>query len=242
MIDKEALWRDWQAAPTPAHRNAIAEAYLYLAQAVARRFTGRGAETEDLVQVASLALLHAIERFDAGKGLQFTTFAVPTIAGEVRNHLRDKARLVRLPRRGSELLSRIERAREEQFRLTGREPSVPELAQLLHETPDSVLSALEMRAGAVTLSLDAETADDGPTLAEQLGAEEEAFGRVESEDALQSLFKRLPPPLGTVLRERYVQGRSQREIAARLGVSQMQISRLEKKAITLLRAKKEEML
>lgn len=242
MIDKEMLWQSYIADPSPLNRNAIAEAYLYLAHAVARRFIGRGVETEDLIQVASLALLNAIERFDIGKGMQFTTFAVPTIAGVVRNHLRDKARLVRLPRRGNEMLARVAKVRESFFREQGREPSVSELAELLHETEDAVLSALEMRSSAAPLSLDAQMEEDGPTLADQLGTEEEAFGRLEESDAVSSMLRRLPDQLAAVLRLRYLQNMSQREVAEQLGVSQMQVSRLERKALALLREKREEIL
>ena len=217
MIDKDALWQAYLQAPTTQNRNAVAEAYLYLAQAVARRFAGRGVETQDLTQVASLALLHAIERYDAGKGLKFTTFAVPTIAGEVRNYLRDKGNLVRLPRSASELLLRVHKARETHFRETGREPSVQELSELLGVSSDAILS-------------------------DQLGAEETAFGRLEGEDAVDSLLRALPEPLPTVLKARYFENKNQREIAAALGVSQMQVSRLERRAIALLREKREEIL
>ena len=242
MIDKDALWQAYLQTPTTRNRNAVAEAYLYLAQAVARRFAGRGVETQDLTQVASLALLHAIERYDAGKGLKFTTFAVPTIAGEVRNYLRDKGNLVRLPRSASELLLRVHKARETHFRETGREPSVQELSELLGVSSDAILSALEMRSNAIPVSLDATLDDDSPTLADQLGAEETAFGRLEGEDAVDSLLRALPEPLPTVLKARYFENKNQREIAAALGVSQMQVSRLERRAIALLREKREEIL
>lgn len=242
MIDKDALWQAYLQTPTTQNRNAVAEAYLYLAQAVARRFAGRGVETQDLTQVASLALLHAIERYDAGKGLKFTTFAVPTIAGEVRNYLRDKGNLVRLPRSASELLLRVHKARETHFRETGREPSVQELSEQLGVSADAILSALEMRSNAIPVSLDATLDDDGPTLADQLGAEETEFGRLEGEDAVDSLLRALPEPLPTVLKARYFENKNQREIAAALGVSQMQVSRLERRAIALLREKREEIL
>lgn len=240
MSNKEALWQAYSSNRTPAQRNAIAEQYLYLAQAVARRFIGRGVETEDLIQVAYLALLHAVERFDAAKGLQFTTFAVPTIAGEVRNYLRDKGRLVRLPRRESELLARVAREGETFFRVHGREPSVAELSELLKETPDMILSALEAHSSAMPASLDAESEDGLPALSERLGADEKAFDQLELEDEMQSMLRRLSEPMAAVLHARYVENKSQREVAAMLGVSQMQISRLERKAIGLLRQMREE--
>ena len=158
----------------------------------------------------------------------------------MRNYLRDKGRLVRLPRRESELLARIARQREAFFRESGREPSVYELAQRLEETPDAILSALEAHSGLGHLSLDAEPEDGTPALSERLGAEEQEFARLEREDEVQSMLRSLAEPMGTVLRARYMQSKSQREVAAMLGVSQMQVSRLERKALTLLRQLQEE--
>ena len=149
---------------------------------------------------------------------------------------------MRLPRSASELLLRVHKARETHFRETGREPSVQELSELLGVSSDAILSALEMRSNAIPVSLDATLDDDGPTLADQLGAEETEFGRLEGEDAVDSLLRALPEPLPTVLKARYFENKNQREIAAALGVSQMQVSRLERRAIALLREKREEIL
>lgn len=112
----------------------------------------------------------------------------------------------------------------------------------MEASEDAVLQALEMRSGAIMLSLDAQQEEDGPTLAEQLGEEEGAFDRLEQSDAVESLLRSLPQQLSSVLRIRYLEGKSQRETAASLGVSQMQVSRLERKAIALLRKSREEML
>ncbi len=220
----------------PALRNALVEEYLYLAQAVARRFAGRGADVDDLAQVASIALMRALERFDCGKGVKFTTFAVPTLAGELRNYLRDKARLVRLPRRGSELLPRIGREREALFQRLGREPSVTELAEALNLPPDDVLDALEMQRAAQAMSLDSAPDDDGTPMAALLGQEEEAFGQMESDDLVKSLLAQLEGKSRFVIEERFLRQRSQRDIARDLGVSQMQVSRLERRALAALRA------
>lgn len=221
----------------PELRNALAEEYLYLAQAVARRFVGRGVEYEDLVQVASIALLHAIERFDASKGLAFTTFAMPTLTGEVRNHLRDKSRLVRLPRRGSELLPRIAREREAFWQDNMREPSVTELAERIGVAADDVIDAMEMQRTTQAMSLDMPATEDGLTLEGLLGEEEAEYDRIEVSDMVSHMLSQLEGNTRFVIEERFLRQRSQREVAKDLGVSQMQVSRLERRALALLRSK-----
>ncbi len=221
----------------PGLRNELAEAYLYLAQAVARRFAGRGVETEDLIQVASIALLHALERFDCGMGLQFTTFAMPTLAGEVRNFIRDKGRVVRLPRRGGELLPRLAREREAFWQRFGREATAEELAGVIGISPDDVLDALEMQRATQAVSFEATLSEDGLTLEGLLGEEEAAYDRIESRDAVTRLLSQLEGTSRFVIEERFLRQRSQRDIARELGVSQMQISRLERRALSALRAK-----
>ncbi len=237
QTDKQKLLSAYCATRDPGLRNQLVEEYLYLAQAVARRFSGRGAETEDLSQVASIALIRALERFDCDKGLAFTTFAVPTMAGEVRNYLRDKARLVRLPRRGGELFPRIARAREAFFKEHGREPSVQEIAEAIGIAPDDVLDALEMQRATQALSLDTPPDDDGQSLENMLGQDEEAFARIEAKDLISSLLSQLEGRSRFIIEERFLRRRSQREIAKDLGVSQMQVSRLERRALATLKSK-----
>ena len=236
MTDKQALLQAYCQHPTPALRNAVVEAYLYLAQAVARRFAGRGVELEDLTQVASMALIKAIDRFDCAKGLAFTTFAMPTLAGEVRNYLRDRGRAVRIPRRGAELYARIARTRESFLREQRQEPTMQELADALQVRQDDILDALEMQRTTQALSLDAALGEEGGTLEHLLGREEEAFGRIEDADAAKRLLDMLEGPMRFVLEERFLHQRSQRDVAAALGVSQMQVSRLERRALAVLRA------
>lgn len=221
----------------PALRNALAEDFLYLAHAVAKRFSGRGAETEDLKQVASMALLSALERFDCGLGLAFTTFAMPTLAGAVRNYIRDKARLVRLPRRGSELLPRLLQEREAFWQKNGREATADELALALGVQTDAVLDALEMQRAALAVSIDATLSEDGQTLEDLLGNDEAAYDRVDESDQVDRLLAQLEGTSRFIIEERFLRQRSQREIAKDLGVSQMQVSRLERRALTKLREK-----
>lgn len=235
--NKRELLNAYCQTKDPDLRNQVAEAYLYLAQAVARRFTGRGVELEDLVQVASIALLHAIERFDADKGLAFTTFAMPTLTGEVRNYLRDKSRLVRLPRRGSELLPRIAREREAFWQENAREPTVNELAERLRISADDVIDALEMQRTTQAMSLDMTPTEDGPTLENLLGQDEEEYDRIEADDMITHMLSQLEGTSRFVIEERFLRQRSQRDVAKDLGVSQMQVSRLERRALAYLRGR-----
>lgn len=216
-------------------RNELAEEYLYLAHAVARRFTGKGVETEDLNQVASMALLRALERFDLEKGVAFTSFVVPTLAGELRNYLRDKARPLRVPRQGSELLTKIARERELFLQKYMREPLVPELAKRLGISQDAVLDALEIQRATQSISLDASFAEEESSLLDVLGKEETAYSDLEMSDYINGLLSQLDSHARYVLEQRFFQQRNQRDVARDLGISQMQVSRLEKRALQLLR-------
>jgi RNA polymerase sigma-B factor len=217
-------------------RNALVEEYLYMAQAVARRFSGRGAEVDDLIQVASVALLRALERYDADKGVAFTSFAVPTMVGEIRNYLRDKVKPLRFPRQSSELLLKIKKIRENFVQGHMREPSVMELSAALGVPQDAVLDALEVQQAAQSVSLDASVSkEESTTLSELLGAEETAYNDLEMVDYLNRLLSALEGNARYVLEQRFFHQRNQRDIARELGISQMQVSRLERRALQILR-------
>lgn len=235
--DKQEMMQAYCRTRDAELRNALAEEYLYLSRAVAGRFSGRGVEVEDLVQVASIALLHALERFDCKKGLAFTTYAVPTIAGEVRNYLRDKTHIVRLPRRGNELLPRILRERDAFYQIHHREPTVEELSRIVGVAQDHVLDVLEMHRRVQSVSLDTSPADDESPLDAYLGKEEEAFDRVDMSDLIDSLLRQLEGKSRVIIEERFLHQKSQREVAGQLGISQMQVSRLERKALETLRSR-----
>ena len=217
-------------------RNTLAEEYLYMAQAVARRFSGRGAEVDDLIQVASVALLRALERYDVEKGVAFTSFAVPTMVGEIRNYLRDRVKPLRFPRQSSELLLKISRERESFLQKHMREPSVLELSSALNVPQDAVLDALEVQRAAQSVSLDASLSKEEPaTLSELLGQEETAYNDLEVVDYINRLLSQLEGKARYVLEQRFFHQRNQRDIARELGISQMQVSRLERRALQILR-------
>lgn len=234
------LLADYAAAPTPALRDRIVEANLYIARYIARRFSGRGVDYDDLFQVAALALVKALERFDPARGIQFQSFVTPSMVGEVKNYFRDKSRAIRLPRRGATLAREIDRATDALAQRLGRMPRVDELAAALAVSEDAVLEALEVGASAV-VSLDAAPADEeAPSLELFLGIDETGYTAVERRDALERAMAALDERRRAILRLRYFEGLSQREIAGRLGVSQMTVSREERKALEQLRQRARE--
>ena len=211
-----------------AEEEALLRENMPLVAAIARRYQNCGLLQEDMIQLGSIGLLQALRRFDPDRGLCFSTYAVPLIAGEIRRFLRDDG-MVKFSRETKSLALRIERVRREQGDLT-----VEELARQLQVTVEDVAAALASRTGA--LSLDAPTDEDGTDLQAFLGSadantEKDALRRVE----LKELFAVLSERERQVLFMRYFQDRTQNEVGKRLGLSQVQISRIEKKALLRMR-------
>jgi RNA polymerase sigma-B factor len=206
-----------------------------LAHQLARRFANRGETHDDLVQVASLALVRAAERFDPERGIMFSTFAAASIIGELKRHFRDRGWAVRAPRRLQELLLEIGSTVDRLHQELGRAPTVPELANAIHASEADVLEALEAGQSYRTTSLDAPQ-HGGQAMAESIGAEDAGFNGVENHSALTEALASLSERDRTIVRLRFVDGLSQSQIAARLEVSQMQISRLLAASLHQLRA------
>ena len=222
----------------PEYRDRAVEGHLYIAEIIARRFSGRGVDRDDLFQVAALALTRAAERFDPARGVQFSTFVTPSMVGEVKNYFRDKCRLIRTSRRSGELLRKVEAAREALTQSLGRAPRADEIADHTEIAEEDVLEALE----AVQLSpvsLDAPPPEGERSIAETLGAEDRGFLDFENADELKRLMERLSEKQRRVIELRFFENLSQREAAQRLGVSQMSISRAERGALSQLRREME---
>ncbi len=220
---------------TRPERDELVTSHLGLAHQLARRFANRGETHDDLVQVASLALVKAAERFDPERGIMFSTFAAASIIGELKRHFRDRGWAIRAPRRLQELLLEIGSTVETLSQELGRAPTVPELAQAINAPEADVLEALEAGQSYRTSSLDAPLAE-GQTMADSLGSDDDGFNRVDHHSALAMAMKSLSPHDQTIVRLRFVEGLSQSQIAAQLGVSQMQISRLLAASLRQLRA------
>jgi len=218
-------------------RNELVERFLPLARSVARRYERSSEPLEDLVQVASLALVKAVDRYDPARGCAFSSFAVPTIGGELKRHFRDRAWAVRPPRELQELTLRVERAAERMSQQLDRAPTVAELAAAIESTDEEVLEALQARGGRSALSLQAPTgAPDGQAVLEDiLGFSDDGYVRAEARVLLDGLLTGVSPRAREVLRLRFEQDLTQAEIGVLQGVSQMQISRTIRRAIDQLR-------
>jgi RNA polymerase sigma-B factor len=231
------LMERYAVTRSPALRDELVEAYLPLARAVARRFEGRGVEREDLQQVASIALMKAVERFEPERGFRFVTYAIPTIAGDVRNYLRDKASGMRVPRDARQKLYKMQQIREEFEREKYREPSAKELADQMQITPDELLMLLDMRNQTDIASLDAPVGEEGEAeLSAMLGSDDSGFERVEQAQWMNWILSKVDDQDRKLLTLRYRDRLGQRETAKKLGVSQMQVSRMERRVLARLRA------
>ena len=223
----------------PALRNELVEAHLGLAEYLARRFANRGEPLDDLVQVASLGLTKAVDRFDPERGLEFTTFATPTIVGELKRHFRDKGWAVRVPRRVQELHLRMGTVVNSLSQELGRSPTIPEIAQRAEVSVDEVLEAMEAGRAYRFSSIDAPAGDDedrtqSPAAA-QLGEDDTGLEEVEQRMLLSPLIASLPKREQMIIHLRFFRGMTQSEIAARLGISQMHVSRLLARSLAQLR-------
>lgn len=235
------LLNNYATAPSPAIMAELVEGYLPLSRAIARKFSGRGVEQEDLEQVAAMALMKAIERFEPQRGLKFSTFATPTIAGEVRNYLRDKGGLLRMSRDSRAMLFRLQKTRDALVQQLQREPSIRELARAMELSDDNLLALLDARAAAEVVSTDSAVGDeaDGTSLGDFLGETEQGYERVEDRAWMEWVFSQVTPTERQLLELRYVHRMGQRETAAHLGVSQMQVSRMERRILARLRQSEE---
>lgn len=234
----DALFTRAQAGERAA-RDAVAERYLPLARQLARRYQRADEPLDDLVQVASLGMLKAIERFDPSRGIAFSSYAVPTILGELKRHFRDRTWSVRVPRDLQELALRVDRAVGELSRQLRRAPSVAEIAQVVGVNEEQVLEALEAGAAYRASSLHAPRAGDaesGETVGDAIGGDDEGFGLAEDRATLSKLLRTIAPREQEVLRLRFVEDLTQAEIGARIGVSQMQVSRIIRQSLVRLRA------
>jgi RNA polymerase sigma-B factor len=218
-------------------RGELVEIHLPLVEYLARRFRNRGEWLDDLTQVATIGLIKSIDRFDLGRGVEFSTYATPTIVGEIKRHFRDKGWAVRVPRRLQELKLALTKAIGDLAQREGRAPTVAELAAHLQMSEEEVLEGLESANAYSTVSLDAPDSgdDDAPAVAESLGMLDEALEGVEYRESLKPLLERLPPREKKILLLRFFGNMTQSQIATELGISQMHVSRLLARTLTQLR-------
>ncbi len=218
-------------------RERLVEMYLPLAEHMARRFRNRGEQLDDLVQVASLALLKSIDGFDPNRGAAFTSYAIPMIVGELKRHFRDKGWDVRVPRRLQELRLEISKISGDLAQQLGRSPTVADLAAHLHVTDEEVIEALECSQAYRALSLHAPVTGDesGSELMDLLGGADPELETVENRAALRPALARLPDREQKIIAMRFFGNMTQSQIAAEIGISQMHVSRLLAHALGVLR-------
>lgn len=216
-------------------RDRIVQRCLPLADHIARRFEGRGESREDLVQVARVGLVNAVIRYDVDTGSEFLSFAVPTIMGEVRRYFRDNSWSLKVPRRLKELHLRLGAATAELSQRLGRAPTASELAAELGMDRDEVVEGLVASSSYKTLSIDSTGSEDVPAILDTLGAADAGLDRIENREALRPLLSELPERERTVLMLRFFESMTQTQIAERVGISQMHVSRLLARSLARLR-------
>jgi RNA polymerase sigma-B factor len=218
-------------------RDRLVTLHLPLVEHLARRFRNRGEPHDDLVQVATIGLIKAVDRYDPDRGVEFSTYATPTIVGEIKRHFRDKGWAVRVPRRLQELRLSIASATADLTQQLGRSPTVAELAERLGVGADDVLEGLESANAYSTLSLDAPELgeSDGPAVIDSLGTDDEALEGVEYRESLKPLLAQLPERERKILLLRFFRGMTQSQIADQVGISQMHVSRLLARTLAQLR-------
>ncbi len=236
MINEQAdeLFREYRRTGDKNIRNKLIENYLYIAEILAKKFAGRGVEYDDLLQVASEALILGVEKFDPGLGNQFTTYVTPTITGMIKNYFRDYSRSVRLPRRIYTLGAKVKNETNEYYKEHGVKPTIKQLAEKLGESEEAIIEAMENHQ---PMSLDGtvQSEDGDGVLYDVIPDSEDSFEKLDETQSLKDEIKKLSPTEQKVVDLRFVQGKSQSEVGKILGVSQMFVSRAERKIVDKLK-------
>jgi RNA polymerase sigma-B factor len=238
--EREALRKkfvEYRETKSRRLRNELIEAHKSLAMHLARRFANRGEPFDDLLQVAYLGMLKAVERFDPDRNLEFSTFATATVEGELKRHFRDKTWSVRVPRRPQELHLRLGNAINELSQRLRRPPRIPELAEELGVTDEDVLEAMEVGGAYRSTSIDSRPTDNSEslTLEGRLGEDDHGFDLAEHRVLLERVIEELPEREQTIIRLRFFDEMTQTEIAQLVGISQMHVSRLLARTLAVLR-------
>jgi len=237
--EAERLLEQYQRSRDPKIRDQLVLMHENLVRFLAAKFANRGEPLEDLVQVGLIGLINAIDRYDAERGTRFSTFATPTIVGEIKRHFRDKAWNLKVPRRLQELNLQIMRSNEALAQQLGRSPTIGEIAAHVGASEDETLEAMEMGNAFDTLSLDAQLSFEGETapltLNDTVGATDSSLENLQVYDDLKDALASLEDREKMVIYLRFFQDLSQSEVAQRLRISQMHVSRLQAKALSQLR-------
>lgn len=237
MDEREAdeLFRKYRLTGDIKLRNRLVENYFNIAEILAKKFSGRGVEYDDLLQVASEALISGVEKFDPDLGNRFTTYVTPTITGMIKNYFRDFSRSVRLPRRVYTVAAKVREAQNEYYTNTGTQPTIAYLADKLGYSEELIMEALECRAPvSLDTRVNGEDGEKDAALYDAIPAADN-FENFEDAEALKTEIEKLDPTEKQVITLRYIQGKSQAEVGKILGVSQMFVSRAERKIVEKLK-------
>lgn len=226
-------------------RNILIERHMYLANILSKKYINKGVEFEDIYQVASLALIYAIDRYNPEKGYEFSSFATPTIMGEIKKYFRDKVWTLKVPRRIQELSKKVNEVKLELQQKNHRTPKPKDIAEILDCTEEEVLEAMEASYGYQPMSLDVsnnnESEDKDITLMDTIGQEDLNFSNLENSDFINKFIKNLNDIETKIFKDRFIEDKTQAAIARELGVSQMTVSRAERKIIERLKKEYEKL-
>lgn len=216
-------------------RNELVGRYLYISEILSRKYVNKGIEYEDILQVASLGLIYAIQRFDIDRGFEFSSFATPTIIGEIKKHFRDKGWSIRVPRRIQELSKKVNLAKAALQQELQRVPKLADIAEYLSCTEEQVVEAIEASQVYSPKSLDIYYDSNGDDkdiqLMDIVGSEDKSFSDIENSDFIEKCMEKLNPIEVKIISDRFFKSKTQMQVANELGVSQMTVSRMEKKII-----------
>ena len=232
--ERKELFLQFHKTRDPEIRNTLIEEHLYIAEILSKKYTGRGIDYDDIYQVASIGLIYAIQRYDPDKGFEFSSFATPTIIGEIKKYFRDNGWTIRVPRRIQELSKKIANATVTLSQKYQKTPTIDEIAEFLNSTPEEIMESMEASKVYTPQSLDI-TYDSGDesevNLSDLIGVEEKYFDKIESNDFFKRAMENLDEVEKTVLIDRYFNKKTQVVIAKELNISQMTVSRIEKKVL-----------
>jgi RNA polymerase sigma-B factor len=235
-VDDEILLRRYHEDGDLQAREQLIEEYMSLVRSLARRYSHRGEQLEDLVQIGAIGLIKAIDRFDLERGVELTTYATPNITGEIKRHFRDRSWAVRVPRALQELNARVSRLIDQLTVQLGRSPTIPELAKAAGADEEQVVEAIESGRAYTSVSLSAGGSGEGDlTPLESIGAEEHQYEVSEDRAVLAPGFKALDDREKRILQLRFFEGLTQSQIAQRIGISQMHVSRLIRRSLEQIR-------
>lgn len=235
-IDDAELFAQYGSTKDIKYRNTIVSKYLYLAEFLSKKFINRGVDYDDIYQVACMALIKAVDRFSPEKGVKFVSFATPTVLGEIKRFFRDKNSTIKIPRRLYEARQGLNNARDELTQRLSRVPRADEIAEYMGISTETVLEIIEAGSSTTLKSLDQSVYQDNDSdLGDLLGYDEKTYEKIENRDFIEKALKMF----GEVEREfivlRYMQNLTQKQIAEKFGVSQMYVSRMEKKILDRFR-------